>query len=308
MTTMITSINPPEDTPRSLWSLAWRRFRANRLALIGSVMLLFIVGYVFVGSVFYSEAFANYNDTSQRLIVNADHPLGTDNIGRDILARSIYGGQISLIIGLFAMSVSLVLGVTIGLLSGYFGGWLDSLLMRITEAFLSIPTILILLVLSKALGNRVGSFELFGREFSGTMIVIIGIIGATSWMYLARIVRGNVLSLKSSEYVLAARSLGAQDRRIMLQHILPNTLGPIIVSATLGIAGAILSESYISFLGLGVMPPTATWGNILNDARKYIDDAPWLWLVPGILILITIMGINFVGDGLRDALDPRSTR
>jgi peptide/nickel transport system permease protein len=288
--------------------MAWRRFRRNRLALIGLLMLTFILLYVVVGSMLYTEAFANYNDTSQRLTVSAAHPLGTDNIGRDVLARSIYGGQISLFVGVFAMIVSLIVGVTIGLVSGYFGGWVDNLLMRITESILSIPSILILLVLSEALGNRLPAVNVLGRTFSGSMIVIILIIGATSWMYLAKIVRGNVLSLKNNEYVLAARSLGASDMRLMTRHILPNTLGPIIVAATLGIGGAILSESYISFLGLGVQPPTATWGNILNDSRQHIDTAPWLWMVPGTLILITTMGINFVGDGLRDALDPRSLK
>jgi len=300
------------DTPtlraESLWQMAWRRFRRNRLALIGLLMLTFILLYVVVGSMLYTEAFANYNDTSQRLTVSAAHPLGTDNIGRDVLARSIYGGQISLFVGVFAMIVSLIVGVTIGLVSGYFGGWVDNLLMRITESILSIPSILILLVLSEALGNRLPAVNVLGRTFSGSMIVIILIIGATSWMYLAKIVRGNVLSLKNNEYVLAARSLGASDMRLMTRHILPNTLGPIIVAATLGIGGAILSESYISFLGLGVQPPTATWGNILNDSRQHIDTAPWLWMVPGTLILITTMGINFVGDGLRDALDPRSLK
>ncbi len=308
--TSIASVHYDKDTLKSstLAEIAWRRFRTNRMAIIGSLMVIFIVLYVVVGSLIYSVDVANFNDTAQRLIVNAEHPLGTDNIGRDVLARSIHGGQISLLIGIFSMIVSLLVGVTVGLISGYFGGWIDSLLMRITEAILSIPTILILLVLSQALGNKVGDVNLLGLVLPGNVIIIVLIVGATSWMYLARIVRGNVLSLKNSEYVTAARSLGAQDARVILIHILPNTLSPIIVSATLGIGGAILSESYISFLGLGVMPPTATWGNILNDSRQYIDDAPWLWLVPGILILITTMGINLVGDGLRDALDPRSLK
>ena len=308
--TSIASVHYDKDTLKSstLAEIAWRRFRTNRMAIIGSLMVIFIVLYVVVGSLIYSVDVANFNDTAQRLIVNAEHPLGTDNIGRDVLARSIHGGQISLLIGIFSMIVSLLVGVTVGLISGYFGGWIDSLLMRITEAILSIPTILILLVLSQALGNKVGDVNLLGLVLPGNVIIIVLIVGATSWMYLARIVRGNVLSLKNSEYVTAARSLGAQDVRVILIHILPNTLSPIIVSATLGIGGAILSESYISFLGLGVMPPTATWGNILNDSRQYIDDAPWLWLVPGILILITTMGINLVGDGLRDALDPRSLK
>jgi peptide/nickel transport system permease protein len=299
-------VESDELKARSLSQMAIRRFMRNRTAVFGAVLLIFILGYVILGSFVFTEAQANFNDTSRSLIVSEQFPLGTDSIGRDVLARSIYGGQISLMIGLFAVTVSLVFGVSIGLLSGYYGGWVDAILMRITEAMLSIPSILILLVLSESLGNRLPSFTVFGRELSGSLVVIIFIIGATSWMGLARIVRGSVLSLKNSEFVVAARSLGATDRRIVVSHIMPNTLAPIVVSATLGIAGAILSESYISFLGLGVKPPTATWGNMLDGARQYFDSAPWLWAVPSVLILITIMGINFVGDGLRDALDPRS--
>jgi peptide/nickel transport system permease protein len=156
--------------------------------------------------------------------------------------------------------------------------------------------------------NRIPAVNFLGRTFSGSVVVIVLIIGATSWMYLSRIVRSNVLSLRESEYVLAAQALGAKDRRILFSHILPNTLAPVIVAATLGVAQAILQEAYISFLGMGVQAPTSTWGNMLQESREYIDDAPWLWLVPSLLILMTVMGINFVGDGLRDAFDPRSDK
>lgn len=293
----------------SLMKRARRRFLRHRMAVIGMVLLGLVFLFVSVGALLFSERDANFNDTKRRLLPpSAEHPLGTDDIGRDILARSIYGGQISILIGVAAVLVSVSLGTLVGLLSGYYGGWLDAVLMRVTEAMLSIPTILLLLVMANTFSNRIPTVVIFGRSFSGSVIVIILIIGATSWMYLSRIVRSNVLSLRESEYVLAARALGAQDRRILFSHILPNTLAPVIVAATLGVAQAILQEAYISFLGMGVQAPTATWGNMLQESREYIDDAPWLWLVPSLLILMTVMGINFVGDGLRDAFDPRSDK
>jgi len=288
---------------------ALRRFLRHRLAVSGLIMLSLVIAFVSLGALFFSEEDANYNNTSRRLLApSAFYPFGTDDIGRDILARSIYGGQISILIGLSAVLVSVTVGVTVGLLSGYYGGWLDALLMRITEAMLSIPTILLLLVMAQVLSGRIPTVVLLGRSFSGSVVVIVVIIGLTSWMYLSRIVRSNVLSLRESEYVLAARALGAADWRIISRHILPNTLAPIVVASTLGVAQAILQEAYISFLGMGVQAPTATWGNMLQESREYIDEAPWLWLVPSLLILLTVMGINFMGDGLRDAFDPRSDR
>lgn len=292
--------------PRSLLQMTLRRFFRHRMAVMGLVMLSAILLYILGGAFFITEAQANYNDTSRRLTAPTEaHPLGTDVIGRDILGRTIYGGQISLLIGIFAMTVGVSIGVTVGLLSGYYGGWLDAVLMRFTEAMLSVPSLLLLLVMANFFGGRIPQQTLFGRTFSGSVIVIILILGATSWMYLSRIVRSNVLSLRTTEYVLAARALGASDWRIIASHILPNTLAPVIVAATLGVAQAILSEAYISFLGVGVKEPTATWGNILEGSRQYVDSAPWLWIVPGILIVMTVMSINFIGDGLRDALDPR---
>lgn len=286
-----------------------QRFLRHRMAVIGGMMLIGLVLFVLGGTVFFSEADANYNDTKRRLLApSVEHPFGTDTIGRDILARSIYGGQISILIGVTAVIVMVTMGTIIGTLSGYFGGVMDMILMRFTEAMLSIPQLLLLLVMSRFFAGKIPQQEIFGRTFSGSVIVIIMIIGLTSWMELSRLVRSNVLSLKETEFVMAAKALGATDRRIILQHILPNTLAPVIVAATLGVAGAILSEAYISFLGLGVQPPTATWGNMLEGARQYIDEAPWLWIFPGLLIILTLMSINFVGDGLRDALDPRSDK
>jgi peptide/nickel transport system permease protein len=291
----------------SLFRRSLLRFLRHRMAVVGLSILLAIVIFVIGGTVFFSEADANFNDTSRRLQgPSTAHPFGTDTIGRDILARAIYGGQISLIIGLTAVSVAVFMGTMVGTLSGFYGGLVDSILMRVTEAMLSIPSLLLLLVMAKFFAGRIPQQMILGRTFSGSVIVIIVIIGLTSWMYLARIVRSNVLSLRETEYVQAARAIGARDLRIIRQHILPNTLAPIIVAATLGVANAILQEAYISFLGMGVQAPTATWGNMLEGSRQYIDQAPWLWIFPGLLIVLTVMSINFVGDGLRDAFDPRS--
>jgi peptide/nickel transport system permease protein len=298
-----------EIQPTSLAQMALRRFLKHRMALFGVLLLLAIILYIVIGSFIFTEADANRNDPRIRLQPpSAEHPFGTDDIGRDVLARTIYGGQISLLIGISAMFVSVSLGTFIGAVSGYYGGLLDSLLMRLAEAIISIPLLLLLLLMARFFSGKIPEFQLFGREFSGSVVIIVIIIGVTSWISLSRIVRSSFLSLKESEFVLAARALGVPDRRIIIRHILPNTLAPIIVSATLGVAGAILSESYISFLGMGVQEPTASWGNMINGAYRYITTAPWLWLYPGILVVLTVMSINFVGDGLRDALDPRGDK
>jgi peptide/nickel transport system permease protein len=312
----------PEVVTLGPWQLMWRRFRKHKMALIALVGIILIFLYVWFGGLIFArgvcgptgqyvtgEAYANCNDTSIKLQPpSREHPFGTDTIGRDILARTIYGGQISLSIGVFAAMVEVLLGVLVGALAGYFGRWVDDLLMRITEAMLIIPSLFLLIVLAKALGGKVPAIELVGRSFSGSVVVIILVIGFTSWMYLARIVRANVLSLKQLEFILASRALGVSDTRIIFRHLLPNTIAPIIVAATLGVSGAILSEAYVSFLGLGVQTPTASWGNMLDSAVKFLQTAPWLWFFPGLLILLTVLCINFIGDGLRDALDPRSTR
>jgi peptide/nickel transport system permease protein len=296
-----------EAPPLSLSQLVWLRFRRHKMALAGAVLLILLILYATVGAAFFTEAYGNVTDTSIMLQApSAEHPFGTDQVGRDILARTIYGGQISLMIGLTAVILEIIVGVLIGAIAGYYGGWIDSVLMRFTEAVFNIPTIPLLLVLSKMLADKVPTLEVLGREFSGSVVVITGVIGLTSWMGLARLVRANFLSLKEQEFVTAARSIGASNTSIIFSHILPNTVAPIIVSATLGVAAAIINEAYVSFLGVGVMPPTATWGNMLNGAYKYIETAPWTWIFPGSLIVLTVLSINFVGDGLRDALDPRA--
>jgi peptide/nickel transport system permease protein len=295
-----------EAPPLSVGKMTWLRLRRHKVAIAGAVMLILLFVYSFGGTLFFTEAEANRTETQLRLSgPSRDHPFGTDTIGRDILARTIYGGQISLLIGIAAVMVGVVVGILVGALSGYFGGWIDAILMRLTEAVISIPRIFLLLVMAKFFGGQIPDLELFGRTFSGSVIVIIMIIGLTSWMYLARIVRAEFLSLKENEFVLAARATGTPTGEIIFRHILPNSIAPVVVSATIGVAGAMISEAYISFLGLGVQQPTATWGNMLDGAYNYIEEAPWLWIFPGLLILLTVLSINFLGDGLRDALDPR---
>jgi len=297
-----------EAPPLTLRQLTWRRFRRHKMAMFGVAMLVLLFIYSFGGAFFVSEADANLTETAARLQPpSAAHPFGTDTVGRDILARTIYGGQISLIIGLTAMLVEVILGILIGAAAGYFGGWIDAVLMRFTEAVFVIPQIFLLIVMAKYFGGKVPNIELFGRTFSGSVVVVILIIGATSWMYLARIVRAEFISLKEREFILAAKATGTPARQVIFGHILPNCMAPIIVSATLAVAAAILAESYISFLGLGVQAPTATWGNMLDSAINYIDEgAWWYWGFPSLFILLAVLSINFVGDGLRDALDPRS--
>ena len=316
-----TVAKPSTAAPLSPWRLGVRRFRRHRMAMFGLLLLVLLSLYITVGGFFShgyctpirqnvsGEAWANCNDTSLRLRPpSAEHIFGTDVIGRDIFARTIYGGQISVLIGISAAFVQVFLGALIGAVAAYYGGWVDNLLMRFTEAMLNIPSLFLLIIGAHFFSGGMPSFNFFGRQLTGSVIVIILIIGATSWMYLARIVRANVLSLRERDYVSASRALGASDTRIIFLHLLPNTIAPLIVGATLGVASAILSEAYVSFLGLGVQGATATWGNMLDGAYQYLETAPWLWFFPGALILLTVLGINFVGDGLRDALDPYSSK
>ncbi len=310
------SFTPTYTKPSySLWQLAWRRFLRHRAALAGGIGLVLIILFVIVGSFVFSEEYANTPNVIIRLqpptiFANPptlDHLMGTDSTGRDILARIVYGGQISLVIGFLAVAVSVTVGLLVGALSGYYGGWIDAGLMRLTEAMLAIPSLLLLIVLSKMLLGQVPNLHFLGREISGSVPIVILVIGLTGWMYEARIVRSQFLSIKEQEFITAARATGVKNSRIMWRHILPNSLAPIIVNATLGLAVAIITEAYVSFLGLGVQEPTASWGNILNQALSFIQRGVWwLWFFPSLMIILSLLCVNFVGDGLRDALDPRS--
>jgi peptide/nickel transport system permease protein len=290
--------------------LIWRRFRRHHTALMGGIGVVLLLLFVIVGSIVFPESRANDTDLYNRLAGPSNlHWFGTDSVGRDVFFRIIYGGQISLFIGVLAVAIEISLGTVIGGLAGYYGGWVDNVLMRFTEAMLAIPSLFLLIVLAKFIGRHVGQVVIFGRTFSGSIGIVILVIGLTSWMYLARIVRANVLSLKELDYVSASRALGASDPRIFFSHLVPNTLGAIIVSATLGLAGAILTEAYVSFLGLGVQQPTSTWGNMMQQAQSFlIRGAWWMWVFPSLFIIFIILCINLLGDGLRDALDPRSAR
>jgi len=301
-----------EETREALTpgQLVWRRFRKHHMAMLGAFGAILLVIFILGGSIVIPETSANNVDLLARLAgPTAHHWFGTDSVGRDVFYRIIYGGQISLFIGVVAVTLAVSLGTVVGGVAAYYGGWVDALLMRITEAMLAIPSLFLLIVLAKFIGRNVGQVTILGRTFSGSIGIVILVIGVTSWMYLARIVRANVLSLKELDYISASKALGASNSRIFFSHLVPNTLGPIIVSATLGLAGAILTEAYVSFLGLGVQPPTSTWGNMMQQAQSFlIRGAWWMWVFPSLFIVFTILCINLMGDGLRDALDPRSTR
>ncbi len=284
-----------ERESESMIHLILRRFRRHKLAMSGSIILLLLIAICFLVPLFIPEEEANFIDfKALKAAPSLQHPFGTDDLGRDLFMRAIYGGRVSLRIGILAAVISIFIGVTIGALSGYKGGWIDSILMRFTEALLSIPRLFILIILSKVVGQSIG--------------IITIVIGALAWMGVSRIVRASVLSLKEQDFVLAARSIGTPAGEILFTHIIPNTIAPIVVALTLGVGQAILYEAQLSFLGLGVQPPTATWGNMLNRAQSFLIEAPWIAVFPGLLILITVLCINFIGDGLRDALDPYSVR
>jgi len=296
--------------PLTPGQLIWRRFRKHQMAMVGGVGVILLLLFIIGGSIIFPESLANSTDLSGRLVgPSATHWFGTDSVGRDVFYRIIYGGQISLFIGFLAVFLEVSLGTLIGGTAAYYGGWVDAILMRLTEAMLAIPQLFLLIVLAKFIGRNIGLITIGGRTFSGSIFIVILVIGVTSWMYLARIVRASVLSLKEFDYISASKALGASDQRIFFSHLIPNTLGPIIVASTLGLAGAILTEAYVSFLGLGVQQPTSTWGNMMQQAQSFITrGAWWMWVFPSGFIVLTILCINLLGDGLRDAFDPRSSR
>ena len=288
-------------TARSQWWDVWDQFRTHKGALIGAGFFLGIVALVVFGPLVWDLDGARTDVRNRNQGMSWASPFGTDQLGRDMFARMIDGGRVSLAVGLTAMALSLVLGTFVGVVSGYFRA-LDGPLMRLTDLFLALPLLPLLLVM--VLLFREPLTAAFGPE-TGIFILIVSAIGITSWMQTARIVRGDVLALKEREFVLAARSLGTPPRRIITRHVLPNVLSPIMVSATLGIATAIITESALSFLGLGFPPDFPTWGRLLNDGLQYMQQYPERVFWPGLAISLVVLSINYVGDGLRDALDPR---
>ncbi|WP_199258855.1 ABC transporter permease [Paracoccus binzhouensis] len=292
---------PPEAPARSQWRDIWRQFRSHRGAMVALVMFVAIILFVTVGPLVWTiePTFVDIRARNQGF--SAAHPLGTDQLGRDLLARLMAGGQVSLAVGLTAMAIALSLGSLIGISSGYFRR-LDAPLMRLTELFLALPLLPLLLLMvtlfREPLGKAMG-------PAGGTFLLIVGAIGVTSWMQTARIVRGEVLGLKEREFILAAKSIGTPAPRMILRHVLPNVVSPIVVAATLGIATAIITESALSFLGLGFPPDFPTWGRLLYDAVDQMQMYPWRVVLPGLLISLTVLSVNYIGDGLRDAMDPR---
>lgn len=272
-------------------SVFWRHFQKNKLGLVGAGIVLVLAAIALLAPIL-----SPYDPTdldAQHILSppSYDHWFGTDRLGRDVLSRIIWGSRISLLVGFVAVGIATLIGILVGALAGYYGRWVDNLIMRFVDLMLCFPTFFLILAVIAFLEPSIWN--------------IMVVIGATGWMGVARLVRAEFLSLKEREFVLSARALGASDPRIILLHILPNALAPVLVSATLGVAGAILTESALSFLGIGIQPPTPSWGNILTGGKDNLEIAWWLSLFPGLAILVTVLGYNLLGEGIRDALDPR---
>jgi peptide/nickel transport system permease protein len=278
-------------SPRTLWGDAWRRFRKHRLAMIGAGVLLFFVFAVIAGPLLWRVDREAIDFAESMTTSSLKHPMGTDDLGRDILARMIWGAQASLLAGVLSVAIAVAIGVPFGLISGYFGGWIDQIISRITEAFLAMPFLITAIALAAFLGP----------SLMNAMIAI----GLSAMPVFIRLTRGQVLAVKTEDYVEGARSIGLRHYSIIKRYILPNVLAPILVQATLTIATAIIAEASLSFLGLGQQPPAPSWGSMLNVAKNYLSQAPWMAMWPGIAIFLVVIGFNLLGDGLRDALDPR---
>ena len=296
------------ERPSSQWGDVWGQFKSHTGAMFGLFVLVALILFVVVGPIVWRIDPNYVNPDAAQMFLNRNkpptwaHPLGTDQLGRDMLARVMAGGQVSLAVGMVAMLISIFIGATIGVISGYFRR-LDGVLMRITDLFLSLPLLPLLLVMMLLFRDSLAA--ILGPEL-GTFTLVVSAIGVTSWMQSARIVRGEVLAIKEREFVLAARSIGTTPSRMILRHILPNVVSPIMVAATLGIATAIITESVLSFLGLGFPPDFPTWGRLLYDGVEYMQIYPSRVMWPGLAISLTVLSVNYIGDGLRDALDPRS--
>ena len=301
----------------SLWVGAWYRLRKNKMALAGGVFILLLAGLSFIGPFFLEGDYYTNTVLEDKLTApGGEYTLGSDHLGRDQLGRIIKGGQISLLVGLVATFVSLTIGIGYGTISGYFGGKIDSVMMRIVDILYSLPFVIfviLLMVFAKDLGDSIDEwFRARGSDFSisgqWNMLLLFVAIGAVEWLTMARIVRGQVMSLRRQEFIEACISLGLPTRRILFRHMVPNILGPVIVYTTLTIPAVMLLEAFLSFLGLGVQPPTPSWGLLIKDGADRMREAWWMLVFPGALFAITLFSFNFVGDGLRDALDPKTSK
>jgi peptide/nickel transport system permease protein len=282
---------------RSQGRIIFDRFIRNRAAIAGALALILLFLFCFLGPLLWridTDAINVTSASSSLAAPSLQHPFGTDDVGRDEFARVMAGGRVSLLIGLSSMFVAIFFGVGIGSFAGYYGGIVDNLLMRFTDVVLAVPLYLLLFVLSAS----------FTDHTPRSVIILISLL---TWTYAARLVRGEFLALKEREFVLAARTIGARNFRLMVRHILPNAAGPIIVNATLLVGANIILESVMSYFGFGIQPPASSWGNLVADGQGFFDVAPWLVLTPGLLIFLTVLSFNLVGDGLRDALDPYMT-
>ena len=294
----MTEIQPQPAQAESMRALIWRRFRRHPGAIIGCIVLACIIlAVILAGFLPYdpekSDMASRYKPPS------LTHPMGTDALGRDLMTRVLYGGRISLAVGLSVMAITLLIGVPVGAIAGYFGGRVDNVLMRITDAALSLPSLLVLILLSAILREVDAPFLK-----NNPVLTIASVIGLLAWMFTARLVRASYLAIREMDYVTATRALGATNMRIIAMHIFPNAIGPVIVESTLEVAYAILEESGLSYLGFGIQPPTPSWGNLLSNAQEYLVKYPWLAIFPGVMIFLSVISINYIGDGLRDAFDP----
>jgi peptide/nickel transport system permease protein len=289
------SAPPPAE---GMGALIWSRFRRHPGAVAGMIILgILILAVLCAGLSPYdpeeSDVTARFQPPSWQ------HPMGTDALGRDMLTRVLYGGRVSLAVGFSVVMITLLIGIPVGAVAGYFGGWVDNVLMRITDANLALPALLVLILLSAVLREVNAPFL-----EKNPVLTISLVIGLLSWMFVARLARAAYLSIREQDYVMAARTLGASDLRLIIKHILPNAIGPIIVESTLEVGYAILEESGLSFLGFGIQPPTPSWGNLLSNAQEHMTKHPWMAIFPGLMIFLTIISINYIGDGLRDSFDP----
>lgn len=293
-----TTLTEALGSQESMAQAVWKRFRRHPGAVAGTIMFTLII--ISIALVSFSPYDPDLSDVSNRFQPpSLSHPFGTDALGRDLLTRVLYGGRISLAVSLLAVSITLIIGLPVGAIAGYFGGWVDNVLMRITDAALAFPALLMLIMLSAIVREmKVPFIE------RNNVIVIAFVIGILGWMTVARLVRATFLTIREMDFVTAALSMGASNTRIMLIEILPNAVGPVIVESTLEMSWAIMAEAGLSFLGFGIRPPTPSWGNLLNAAQQYLTKYPWLAIFPGIMIFLTVISINYIGDGLRDALDP----